>query len=120
MAQSVDRPLDDGVIRLPSVDAGMNRVAPTAMQPKDQKGPVMLRPGQRRKRTEDEAEDVLRRARKRFDRCIQAEGENRKAGLEDDKFYAGEQWDAAVIADRNTANRPILTINKLPTFVHQV
>jgi len=70
MAQSADKPIDDGVIRLPSVDAGMNRVAPTALRPKDQKGPVMLRPGQRRKRTEDEAEDVLHRARKRFDPCM--------------------------------------------------
>jgi len=120
MAQSVDKPPDSGVISLPTVDAGMNRIAPTATTPKDQKAPVMLRPGERRKRNQDEEDEILQRARKRFDRCVQAESDNRRAGLEDDKFYAGEQWDSSVIADRNQANRPILTINKLPTFVHQV
>src|SRR5712691_9804073 len=123
MAQSVDRSLDSGLIDLPSVDAGMNRIAPSSSQPKDQKDEkgIMLRPGDRRKRDEDEKDKILQRARKRFDRCVQAESDNRKAGLEDDKFYAGEQWDSGVIAERQgPPARPILTINKLPTFVHQV
>ena len=63
---------------------------------------------------------ILERARKRFDRAVKFEDENRKAGLDDDKFYSGEQWPSDIVAERNFARRPILTINKLPTFVHQI
>jgi hypothetical protein len=63
---------------------------------------------------------VLERARKRFDRCVQAEAKNRAKALEDLKFYAGEQWPAEIQATRNTEKRPCLTINKIPTFVNQV
>lgn len=67
----------------------------------------------------DDAE-LLARARKRFERCIQGEEENRKSGLDDLKFKAGQQWPPDVMAQRATDKRPCLTINKLPTFVHQI
>lgn len=67
----------------------------------------------------DDAE-LLARIRKRFERCIQAESENRKAGLDDLRFKAGQQWPPDVEAQRATDKRPCLTINKLPTFIHQI
>jgi hypothetical protein len=63
---------------------------------------------------------VLDRARKRMERCISFEAENRRAGLDDLKFKAGDQWPADVAAQRNFDKRPCLTINKLPTFIHQI
>ena len=68
---------------------------------------------------EDDA-DILARVRKRFKLCVSFEAENRKAALEDLKFKAGDQWPADVAAQRNTDKRPCLTVNKIPTFIHQV
>lgn len=81
-------------------------------------------PSRRPKNTKDQAakdQAILMRARKRLDRCIQAESENRKNGLDDLKFKSGEgQWPADVQAQRNFDNRPCITVNKLLTFVHQI
>lgn len=68
----------------------------------------------------EEKEKLLTRVRKRFDRVIAAEADNRKAALEDLKFKKGEQWPSDIQAQRNFDKRPCLTINKLPTFIHQV
>lgn len=64
--------------------------------------------------------DILARVRKRFKLCVAWESENRKAALEDLKFKAGDQWPADVAAQRNTDRRPCLTVNKIPTFIHQI
>lgn len=64
--------------------------------------------------------DILARVRKRFKLCVGWEAENRKAALEDLKFKAGDQWPADVAAQRNTDRRPCLTVNKIPTFIHQI
>jgi hypothetical protein len=117
MAQDPDKPKDDGKIKLPKTDAGMNKLAPNLARD-DAKGAKESKK-EREKRMEEDAK-ILARMRKRFDRCIQAEGDNRKNGLEDLKFMNGEQWPADVAAQRNTDKRPCLTFNKLPTFVHQV
>jgi hypothetical protein len=123
MAQDPDRPLDDGRVRMPRTDAAMNRVAPSAgagsKGSKDDKQPVALRAGPRKlSRSEEQA--IVRRALKNFERASKADDENRKAGLDDDKFYYGEQWPSDILQQRNADKRPALTINKLPTFVHQV
>jgi hypothetical protein len=68
----------------------------------------------------DRKEEVLKRARKRFDRAIAAETDNRTKMVDDLRFKAGEQWDAQIMADRQGEGRPCLTINKMLTFVHQV
>lgn len=52
--------------------------------------------------------------------CIAAEGGNREEALDDLRFLSGEQWPAEVQRDRDVTKRPCLTINKLPTFLHQV
>lgn len=73
------------------------------------------------KKDEEESDaDILARVRKRFKLCVAWESENRKAALEDLKFKAGDQWPADVAAQRNTDKRPCLTVNKIPTFIHQV
>ncbi len=69
--------------------------------------------------SEDDA-DILKRMVKRFQRAASYEATNRKEELEDDKFLAGDQWPADVAAQRTTDKRPMLTVNKLPWYVHQV
>lgn len=73
-----------------------------------------------KKLSEKEKAKLLSRIRKRMDRCISAESENRANALDDMKFKAGDQWPADVKAQRNTDKRPCLTINKIPVFVHQI
>lgn len=63
---------------------------------------------------------VLKRLIKRFDRCVKWEADNRGEALEDRRFFGGDQWPSDVKARRKEDQRPCLTVNKLPTFVHQV
>ncbi len=119
MAQDPDMPLDDGKIRMPRYGAGQNRIGPSAPDKGTDDRSEMLRPGPT-KRTDEEEQELLRRARKRFERCSRAEADIRKEGLDDDKFYSGDQWPTSVLTERAFDKRPAHTINKLPTFVHQV
>lgn len=122
MAQDPTKPRDDGRIRLPPVDGAMNKIAPTQRgggRGAKRQRPVAMRSEAQAK--EDRKQEILTRIRKRFDRCMSAESDNRKAAVDDLKFKSGEgQWPADVIAQRNFDKRPTLTINKLPTFVNQV
>jgi hypothetical protein len=118
MADSPGRPPDSGAISLPPVDAAMNKIAPsdTAGGKGSAKDKRDTRLG-----AEDRAEEarILERARKRFDKAAAAESDNRKAAVDDLKFYKGDQWPADIQAQRNLDNRPCPTVNKLPTFVLQ-
>lgn len=49
-----------------------------------------------------------------------ADSENREAGLNDLAFLKGDQWDERIKMDRALDGRPTLTINKLPTSLHQI
>src|SRR5262245_5264026 len=62
----------------------------------------------------------LERAMERFHLCAEAENEYRLAAKSDLEFYDGDQWPDNVEAQRAADNRPCLTINRLPQFVHQV
>ena len=105
---------------MPRIDGGMNRLGPLRdRRPEDGKGAEPLRTRTQQDKRRDEQE-IIRRAIKRFERAVKFEDEVRKAGLDDDKFYSGEQWPSDIVAARNFDRRPILTINKLPTFVHQI
>lgn len=120
MAQDPLKPKDDGKIKLPRVDNAMNKIpTPKRSGGKGSKGDAKFNSGEDDK---DDIEDqkIILRARKRFDRCIQAEAKNRQMALEDIKFLNGDQWPADVSSQRNGDKRPCLTFNKLPTFVHQV
>jgi len=52
--------------------------------------------------------------------AISRDGDNRRMALDDLTFVNGDQWDPTVKADRVADRRPCLTINKLPTTVHQL
>lgn len=117
MAQDPSKPRDTGHIGLPPVLPGTNKNAPTNLaerEGEEKKGSL----GSGKKEYDEDA--LLARVRKRMERSIQFEGDNRSKALEDLKFKAGEQWPADVLTQRNSDKRPCLTINKIPTFIHQV
>lgn len=63
-------------------------------------------------------EEKHRLALDRYKRALDFDRENREAALDDSAFVAGEQWPEELI--RSRANRPCLTINRLPAFIRQV
>ncbi len=71
-------------------------------------------------RTEEEVREFLSTARKRFQLCTDAEFEIREEALKDLRFITGDQWDPKAKQIRDDDNRPCLTINRLPQFIHQV
>ncbi len=64
--------------------------------------------------------DLMRIARERYERAVDHEQDNRDAGIEDMEFMAGDQWPEEIRRERNEDGRPILTINRMVTFVKQV
>ena len=71
-------------------------------------------------RLAEDDDEVIAEAKKRMKLCIEADGHNHEEGLADLKFLAGDQWDEIAKRQRQLDGRPCLTINKLPTFLHQV
>jgi hypothetical protein len=66
-------------------------------------------------------DDLLARAKKAFERCDEAEGDNRQAYKDDTLFVrAREQWPEAIRKQREAENRPCLTIDKLGPVIRQV
>lgn len=65
-------------------------------------------------------EEFLSKARERFQRVAEAESELRANFDSDLDFYNGNQWDQHISNSRRQDNRPCLTINRLPQFVHAV
>jgi hypothetical protein len=110
-----DRAPDSGRIGMPSVQPGMNKRAP-GLEGADDKDRRAL--GADKKGEDDEK--ILGRIRKRMDRCIGAEADNRKSAVAALKFKAGDQWPSDVASQRNTDRRPCLTVNKLPIFIRQI
>lgn len=66
-----------------------------------------------------ELKAIHEQAIKRSDEAWSFERENVREGREDQRFYAGDQWDEAAKRARGL-DRPMLTINRLGTFVRQV
>src|SRR5262245_30862475 len=64
--------------------------------------------------------EVIQDAKEHLEACNVAYGANRGEELDDLNFLAGEQWDPEMRRTRELDGRPCLTINKLPTFLHQV
>lgn len=77
--------------------------------------------GSKKPKTESD-DDILKEARERYQACETAESDNRTAALDDLLFLSGglNQWNPADAAVRTAERRPCLTINNLPTFLHQV
>jgi hypothetical protein len=65
-------------------------------------------------------DEFLRIARERWTRSEEAEKNIREAAEKDLQFLVGKQWPEGEPEARRTAQRPALTINKLPPFVSQV
>lgn len=65
-------------------------------------------------------EEILQECRDRYQQCITNDAENRNMALDDLRFLAGEQWPIQAKQLRTLEGRPCLTINKLPTFLHQI
>ncbi|MBE9570890.1 MAG: hypothetical protein IMF11_09700, partial [Proteobacteria bacterium] len=57
--------------------------------------------------------------RKRLDRSVTNESDEREKGLDDTKFINGDQWEESIKTQRGK-NRLCITINKMPTFLDQV
>jgi hypothetical protein len=73
-----------------------------------------------KKLSRTEADDIIREARERLDLAWEGDKRNRQEAALDLKFIAGDQWPDAVKAERESKGRPMLTINRLPQFLHQV
>ncbi len=69
-----------------------------------------------------ELDDVLADARKFLTLCKELNSTNNQDALDDLRFLSGgvNQWDAQDAAQRQLDGRPMITVNKLPTFLHQV
>lgn len=66
----------------------------------------------------ESVEDFLQCMREEYEADLNADDDNRREGLDDKLFAAGEQWDPAVVAHR--AGLPCLTINTIPQFTAQL
>jgi hypothetical protein len=70
---------------------------------------------------DEKPKDLLSKGRTAFERCQDAEEENRLCALEDIRFSRlDEQWPDGIIKQRDIEQRPHLTINKMPAFIRQV
>jgi len=67
-----------------------------------------------------EDNDLLRRAIKRYEKCVEYESSGREEAREDGRFAEGDQWDASMRSERASNSRPCLTINRIPQFIKQV
>lgn len=63
-------------------------------------------------------EDIVATVRKRLERAYSHDKDNRDEAAADMRFLAGDQWPE--YAKQARVNRPMLTVNKLPQFLHQV
>lgn len=63
---------------------------------------------------------ILGELRKRVQWSIDFDSDTRAEALEDLRFRAGQQWPDQWRRTRELENRPCLTSNKLPSFIHQI
>lgn len=70
--------------------------------------------------SQDDDAAIIAECMERMAISVAADGENRAHALDDLAFNKGDQWDPIIKAQRTRDMRPCLTINKLPTFLHQV
>lgn len=65
-------------------------------------------------------DETLKLAKARFDFCMDAELETRQDALDDTEFSIGNQWDMTIRQQRQTDNRPCITVNRMPQFIQQI
>lgn len=64
--------------------------------------------------------DFISAAKERFQVYVTAWSEIRHQANEDQRFWAGQQWDPQIMNDRASTGRPCLVINRLQQFTKQV
>ena len=69
---------------------------------------------------DSELNEFLQEVKKRFYYSSSYESTLRAKMIEDLKFKSGDQWYDKIKSDRRAKDRPVLTINKLKTLIHQV
>ena len=117
MPQDPRKPKDNGKIGMAPPTPGSNRLGAKPMgDPNKKSKNDTVKFNQTTDADEDAA--LLKRMLKRFETVVQAETKNRKAGVEDLQFKVGDQWESAIKQKRG--DRPTLTVNRIPTLVHQV
>src|SRR5678815_6153542 len=67
-------------------------------------------------------DEIISEAKDRYQACEDADSDNRKNARDDLNFLAGgeNQWDQEAVRIRTLEKRPMITVNNLPTFLHQV
>jgi hypothetical protein len=70
--------------------------------------------------SEGEDAAIITECMQRLQISITADSDNRREALDDLAFKKGEHWDPKIRMQREQEQRPCLTINKIPTFLHQV
>lgn len=68
----------------------------------------------------DKTDDIIELALERYARCIDAEQRNRELAIEDLRFANGEQWPEHIKKERDSEQRPCLTINRTQRYIKQV
>ena len=63
---------------------------------------------------------ILEEAKRFREKCITVNAENRRLAVDDLTFLSGKHWDSRDAALREKEGRPVLTIDKLSTFVRQI
>ena len=75
------------------------------------------------KPTGSDNKDILAEARANYDAAYEREKDNIKQAYDDLTFLAGDdyaQWPSKQRKERENEGRPVLQINRLPQFVHQI
>lgn len=73
-----------------------------------------------RKLSKRDQDVIVNEARERIEDSWTNDRDNRNDAASDLAFLAGDQWPHDVRREREAAQRPMLTINRLPQFVRQV
>lgn len=74
----------------------------------------------RKTKVNEEERELLKTAKKRLKKAVEADNHNRQAALEDLRFLQGDQWEPSEKQQRKLRGRPCLQINVLPKYSKQV
>ncbi len=65
-------------------------------------------------------DEIIKEARKRYERASAAAQKNKNRYREAMQFVAGDQWDQQLAATRQSQMRPVLTMDRLGTHINQI
>jgi hypothetical protein len=64
--------------------------------------------------------DIIDECRKLIEFVVSTDGDNRSAAVDDLEFLSGNQWPDEISRARDADDRPMITVNTLPTYIRQV